>query len=199
MPMHGRAVVATSCTTTLPAASARNGRRENLPGAVRAACSDVTSGMAIKGIFHVNVNCSDFDRSLTFYELVGFEMVVDLRDSSATEYRQALGLPPDSQNRAALLMLDRSQPRSARLDLIEWLRPRTHGSATHRGPTSDLAHVGLARVALWTVELDDEYERLRTAGVDFISEPVVMPDGTTRFCCFYDPDGTVLELIEFAR
>lgn len=155
--------------------------------------------MAIKGIFHVNVNCSDFERSLAFYELVGFTMVHDLASSSASEYRQALGLPADSRNRAALLMLDPNQPRSARLDLIEWITPPTHGSPTHRAPGSDLAHVGLARVALWTIGLDAEYDRLRSAGVEFISGPVAMPGGETRFCCFFDPDGTVLELIEFVR
>ena len=33
--------------------------------------------MAIKGIFHVNVNCSDLDRSLPFYENLGFPLIVD--------------------------------------------------------------------------------------------------------------------------
>jgi glyoxylase I family protein len=152
-----------------------------------------------KGIFHVNVNCTDFERSLAFYQVVGFTVVLDLAGSSASEYRRGLGLPTDSRNRAALLMLDPQQPRSARLDLIEWIHRRTHGSAAHRPPSSDLAHVGFARIALWTIGLDAEYDRLRSAGIEFISEPVIMPAGDTRFCCFYDPDGTVLELIEFMR
>ena len=29
-------------------------------------------------IFHVNVNCSDFDRSLAFYKTIGFEEFLDI-------------------------------------------------------------------------------------------------------------------------
>jgi len=52
-------------------------------------------------------------------------------------------------------------------------------------------------MALMTTELDAEYARLRDAGVEFLSPPVTMSDGATRYCCFFDPDGAVLELVEF--
>ena len=32
----------------------------------------------IKSIFHINVNVKDFDRSLAFYKMVGFKVVLDL-------------------------------------------------------------------------------------------------------------------------
>ena len=35
--------------------------------------------MAIKDIFHVNVNCTDLDRSRAFYEKVGFKVALDLK------------------------------------------------------------------------------------------------------------------------
>jgi catechol 2,3-dioxygenase-like lactoylglutathione lyase family enzyme len=151
----------------------------------------------IKGVFHVNVNCHDFERSLAFYELLGFRLVNDLGVGRGGPYRRGLGMPERSSNRAALLMLDPDAPRSTRLDLIEWIDPPTHGDPVHHEPSGDLAHVGIARIALWTVGIDEEYERLSLAGVQFLTEPVTMNDGSTRFCCFTDPDGTVLELISF--
>ena len=32
----------------------------------------------VKSVFHVNVNVTDFDRSLAFYKLLGFKLVLDL-------------------------------------------------------------------------------------------------------------------------
>ena len=150
--------------------------------------------MAIKAIFHVNVNCTDLDRSKAFYELLGFRSVIDLPPGGGADMLHGLGLPPGSRARGAIMMLDPDQPRSTRLDLLEWLEPRTWGR-----PYEDLAHVGAARIALWTTGLDEEVERLRAAGVDFLSEPVAMDGFDTRFVCFRDPDGTVLELIEFGQ
>ena len=146
--------------------------------------------MAIKSIFHVNVNCRDLDRSLPFYENLGFEVVHSIPEGGHPEMLRGLGLPEDSIARAAIMMLDTRNARGARLDLIEWKQPATHGQ-----PIEDLAQVGAARIALWTKDIDAEYERLRAEGLEFVSEPVKMPGA--RFCCFRDPDGTMLELIDF--
>ncbi|MPY92488.1 MAG: hypothetical protein GEV08_05285 [Acidimicrobiia bacterium] len=148
--------------------------------------------MAIKDFFHVNVNCTDLDRSRAFYELVGFKVVVELGLGGAPEMLRGVGLPEGSKARAVLMLLEPDNPRGTRVDLIEWVEPATKGSNA-----PDLAHVGAVRLALWTIGIDEEYERLRAAGVEFISEPVGMGDGT-RFCCFRDPDGLVLELIDFS-
>ena len=47
---------------------------------------------------------------------------------------------------------------------------------------------------------DAEMQRLKENGVRFLSEPasVTLPGApmTSRFVCFFDPDGTVLELVE---
>jgi hypothetical protein len=52
---------------------------------------------------------------------------------------------------------------------------------------------------LFTKNIDEEYQRLKAAGVDLVSEPVVIRFGNkagAKFFCFKDPDGTFLELIE---
>ena len=149
--------------------------------------------MAIKDVFHINVNCTDLERSRAFYELVGFKVVVDLPLGGAPEVLEGLALPQGSKARAVLMMLEPDKPRGTRIDLIEWVEPPTKGK-----PAPDLAHAGAVRIALWTIGIDEEYERLKSAGVEFLSPPVGMGGRNgARFCCFKDPDGTILELIDF--
>jgi catechol 2,3-dioxygenase-like lactoylglutathione lyase family enzyme len=99
----------------------------------------------------------------------------------------------NSKARAALLSLS-DDPRATRIDLIEWKHPRTAGESYPH-----LYHTGIGRIALFTKNLDEEYQRLKAAGVDLVSEPVVIRFGNkagAKFFCFKDPDGTFLELIE---
>jgi glyoxylase I family protein len=99
---------------------------------------------------------------------------------------------PNSVGRAALLSLS-DDPRATRIDLIEWKQPRTEGA-----PPPHLYHTGIARIALFTKNIDEEYQRLKAAGVEMVSEPVVIRfrKAGAKFFCFKDPDGTFLELIE---
>jgi catechol 2,3-dioxygenase-like lactoylglutathione lyase family enzyme len=149
--------------------------------------------MAIKDVFHVNVNCTNLERSRAFYELVGFKVVADLGLGGSKDMLEGLALPAGGKAKAVLMMLEPDKPRGTRIDLIEWVEPATKGTTP-----PDLAHVGAVRIALWTIGIDEEVERLKAAGVEFMSPVVSMGGGNkTRFVCFKDPDGTVLELIDF--
>jgi hypothetical protein len=44
----------------------------------RASLGDSTEAIMIKSLFHVNVNCSNFERSLRFYKMLGFKVVLDI-------------------------------------------------------------------------------------------------------------------------
>ncbi len=79
--------------------------------------------MAIKSIFHVNVNCSDLERSKAFYERLGFQTVNELPTGGSPKLALGLGLP-NCEGRATIMILDPGQPQQARLDLIEWVEPR---------------------------------------------------------------------------
>jgi glyoxylase I family protein len=146
----------------------------------------------IRGVFHVNINCSNFERSLEFYKMLGFRVAVDLSEGGSMDLDHGLGLEK-GRGRAALLLIG-DDPRATRIDLIEWKSPPSKGK-----PYPKLNHLGIARVALRTRDLRATYEELKSKGVKFISEPVVLhtPVGDSLFACFYDPDGTILELIEF--
>jgi hypothetical protein len=71
----------------------------------------------IKGIFHVNINCSNFDRSLEFYKMLGFNVAVDIPEGGSTDMNKGLGLK-NGVGRAAIMQLG-DGPRGTRLDLIE--------------------------------------------------------------------------------
>jgi catechol 2,3-dioxygenase-like lactoylglutathione lyase family enzyme len=134
----------------------------------------------------------NFERSLDFYKMLGFKVASDLGDGPNKGNDQGLNIP-NSRARAALLALS-DDPRATRIDLIEWKQPQTEGT-----PYPHLYHVGVARIALFTKNLDEEYARLKANGVDMVSEPVTIRFANkagAKFFCFKDPDGTFLELIE---
>ena len=151
--------------------------------------------MAITGLVHVNINCSDFARSKVFYESLGFREFYSVLETNTPEIAAAVGMPP-YQVKGALMMLEDAtdSPFPLTINLLEWLDPRDE-----EPPYPHLYHYGIARIALCTTDLNGDMAKLKALGAVFISEPVQMPPSTgsnARFVCFKDPDGTVLELVE---
>jgi catechol 2,3-dioxygenase-like lactoylglutathione lyase family enzyme len=152
-------------------------------------------------IFHVNVNCSDFDRSLAFYKLIGFQ---DYLDFSAVDDGRTFGdiglgplfrMPAEIDGRATFLTLG-DDPWATRLDLIEWTAPRSEPAAKRT-----LSHLGIARLCLKVRDCADLHARLTAAGHDCYSAPGLIDMGGSRqyvFCC-EDPDGVVIEFMQFVR
>lgn len=139
-------------------------------------------------IYHVNVNCTNLERSLAFYQMLGFKEAIDIPAGDIP----GLGLRP-AVCRAKLLRLG-DDPRGTLIDLIEWQTPTPHGT-----PYADLGHTGIARLCLRVKGITAMVAELKAQGVRFISEPVSpgLVGNRQTFVCFYDPDGTVLELMEF--
>ena len=154
----------------------------------------------VKGIYHINVNVTNFARSLAFYQLLGFKVVCDLGEVGNKFLERGLQIP-QPLGRAALLQIG-DDTRATRLDLLEWKHPKTGGK-----PPPHLYRAGLARIALVTDQLQDVWDTVKAAnieGVIFFSEPQWMPRLSSAqagvsdaFVCFTDPDGTVIELIQF--
>lgn len=147
--------------------------------------------MTITGLIHVNVNCSDFDRSKAFYEMLGFEHMMDVPPTNTPEVAAAVGMPPYRVNGALLILRGGGQPFV--LDLLEWQDPTDAAP-----PYPHLYHLGIARIALASDDLEGDMARLQGQGVEFLSEPasVTLGNRTTTFVCFKDPDGTILELAQ---
>ena len=126
----------------------------------------------VQRFFHVNINCTNFAQSLAFYQLVGFEKILDFDEASGSvqSFGQAglgpvLGLPDDCDGRAALLALS-DESGSTRLDLIEWKQPKL--PAERR---KSLAQPGIARICLKTSDCDSVHSRLSSAGYVVYSAP----------------------------
>ena len=147
----------------------------------------------VKGIYHININVTNFERSLEFYKRLGFKVVRDLGEGGNKYFERGLKIPHPI-GRAALLQIG-DERRATRIDLIEWKSPPTEGK-----PYPHLYHAGMCRIALVVDNLQEMYDDLKNTGVEFFSEPQVITDRkgrTSSFICFYDPDGTVVELIQF--
>lgn len=151
--------------------------------------------MNVHSIFHINLNCLDFERSLAFYRALGFSIEMNFPETGHPAVAQGLGVG-DHLVKGALLRLG-DDPGAARLDLLEWVKPRNQTPS----PLS-LSDPGMVRIALSSDDFEGDYERLKALGVAFISEPVyrTTPEGEKPlFVCFRDPDGNVLELVNRAR
>jgi catechol 2,3-dioxygenase-like lactoylglutathione lyase family enzyme len=152
----------------------------------------------VTAFFHINVNCSDFGRSMDFYRLIGFEVVNDFAgDLSFGEVGlgPVLRLPDHCQGRAALMML-KGDGRGLRLDLIEWTSPRLPAP-----PPRSLAQPGVGRICLRTTDAEAVHARLSAAGHACYTEPrrIVLGGSVIDVFCAEDPDGTVLEFMEFVK
>ena len=157
-------------------------------------------------MFHININCTNLDRSLAFYKAIGFRVLNDFaNDKGSCEHGlelgaqnanlpRILGVDPASLDRAVMLQLG-DNPRATRLDLKEWRKPITAG----RPP--GMTNTGMARLCFKVKDCLAAFRAVKSVDGECISEPLLIPFAGTKqkvFCC-YDPDRTILEFIEFVK
>jgi catechol 2,3-dioxygenase-like lactoylglutathione lyase family enzyme len=144
----------------------------------------------LQKLFHVNICVRDMERSIRFYESLGFNKVSDftLDDPSVGD---ALGVK--AKKLRGVFMRLGSDPNTPVLDLVQFLDPPTQGQ-----PYPTLNNVGICRIAFTVDDIDKTYEELKTKKVEFVA-PLKKVDGPggakIGVVCFKDPDGTILELI----
>ncbi|MBL8773335.1 MAG: VOC family protein [Phenylobacterium sp.] len=151
--------------------------------------------MNIHSLFHVNLNCVDFERSLAFYQALGFTVEIPFPEAGHRAVGEGLGVG-EHWVKGALLRLG-DDPNAARLDLLEWIRPRNSEPSPLK-----LTDPGIVRIALSSSDFEADVARLRELGVTFVADVVYRktPDGERPwFVCFQDPDGNVLELVNRPR
>lgn len=144
----------------------------------------------IERIFHLNINCTNLDRSLAFYQLLGFKVILDFREGMASrEMAEAFGIEVANLKGVHIRLGDAAE--GTRIDLLEFIEPAPAGQ-----PYPHLYHTGVARVCLKTTNIQRDYADLLGKGVQFLSEPKQLPGTEVSIVCFRDPDGTFLELLE---
>lgn len=144
----------------------------------------------IERIFHFNINCTNLDRTLPFYEMLGFKVILDFREGmKSQEMAEAFGLSVADLKGVHLRIGDNEN--ATRIDMLQFVAPPPQGQ-----PYPTLNNTGVARVCLKTVNIWGMYENLKAKGVKFLSEPKKLPGTAVTIVCFKDPDGTFLELLE---
>ena len=145
---------------------------------------------------HINVNVSDLERSIAFYELLGFKLFMPAIPYFGLERGEArsledghadvLGVPRGTTGRACIVQLDDGFPK---LDLtaLDCAAP-----AQPLG-TQDL---GVVRICLACADLAAEVARLEAAGVGFLTPSATGTAGLVEVALCRDPDGTLIELLQ---
>jgi lactoylglutathione lyase len=143
-------------------------------------------------LLHTGLTVRDLDRSLAFYrDTLGMETVFEQEKEGG--YLAAIVGYPDARVRMAHLAFPGD---GHRLELFQYLQPEPRGEA---GEPRD---VGITHVCLLVEDIAAVHERLRAAGVDFYSDPVLVDTGAnTGGVGVYlrDPDGITLELFQRSK
>jgi catechol 2,3-dioxygenase-like lactoylglutathione lyase family enzyme len=123
----------------------------------------------VHGLFSTNINVSNLETAVAFYEQVGFRLI-------------------GQQNGIATIgLLD-----GRHITLTE--------STSADMAYEDVNHLGIARIAIETNNIDQDIQVLEAAGVQFYTSAAITPSGPLsilRYVAFEDPDGTVIELVEY--
>ena len=145
---------------------------------------------------HININVSDLDTSIAFYEKLGFTLLIpgvpylgiekDATLKIPAKQGAALNVAEGATARACIMQLDDGFPK---IDLTEYTKDSPQGA----GASDDL---GLVRLCLATQDLTMDHALLTEAGVEFLSEPTAGVGGLADIAICRDPDGTLIELIE---
>ena len=133
---------------------------------------------------HIGVAVSDLTVSRHFYEnLLGFRQVLYIE----REGEYITSLTGESCKPVKILVLQKSE---LKIELLEF-NDRQEKQKTPSG----LADLGRPHFAINVDDLHAVHKKLKTSGVQFVSEPLDSPDQVI-VCFCKDPDGTLIELVE---
>jgi catechol 2,3-dioxygenase-like lactoylglutathione lyase family enzyme len=156
---------------------------------------DDANGGRVLGIYHLNINVTNLERSRAFYELFGFRVVDTFHERHNAALDKGLGLPADtnSENRALFMMVGNNRHATV-IDLAEWVTPKSPGSGS-----PEPNRLGIPRFCLRVKHIDALVARLKVHGVEFLSDEPQRLDTLKRkprFICCRDPDGLLVEMVE---
>ena len=154
------------------------------------------TSIKIRQMVHANICVRDMERTIPFYEMLGFEKFADQIFGEGAGVWQGLGLDTKRRFRAVFMKIPGDNPVPF-LDIIQFLDQPTRGEAY-----ASLDNVGICRLCFEVADIDSVAAHLASRGVEFVGpvSPGVRPSGVdARFLCVRDPDGTVIEYAQFAQ
>ena len=143
-------------------------------------------------LFHIAINSTDLDRSVAFYQRLGFT-ALQQRTVSNDAVREAFAVP-SADLRFVHLRLGTDEQATI-LDIVQWSDPGTLDAG--RGPAPQHQR-GITRFAVLTDDTQRVYEDLSAGGVEFLTKPTVVmtPEGGWKVALALDPDGVVIQVTE---
>jgi catechol 2,3-dioxygenase-like lactoylglutathione lyase family enzyme len=142
--------------------------------------------MSVRTVRHTGIVVTDMERALGFYrDELGLSVRSDQLETG--EFVEAILAMPGTAVRTVKLAAPEGPTLVELLEFRDGSPPETPG---------DLRRIGATHAALTVDGLEVLFERLRSRGIPFLSEPRVSADGRARVCFCTDPDGTPLELVE---
>ena len=147
-------------------------------------------GWTIERMYHTVVNATDLDRSVAFYQALGFQILNDRRNVKWPEFvGRVFGLKK-AQGRGVLMNLP-ADPAGPMVDILEWVEPRTT-------PIAADGYTVPRIIAFRVKNVRAAYDDLKARGVELTQfvEPEPRDLGVIGVFCARDPDGTLIEMIE---
>jgi catechol 2,3-dioxygenase-like lactoylglutathione lyase family enzyme len=143
---------------------------------------------------YIGINVSDLDKSLDFYQRLGYTDVTPIpkRRSTLAE-AQAYGLDAPFEYQGADVALARGDKH--RLRLLQWIAP-FNSEPPYPAPIN---HIGINRIAVVVADMERAVSILKSQGVEFLSEiaPCCSGTGEDAMAIVHalDPDGVFVELV----
>ncbi len=138
---------------------------------------------------HASLSVSDIDRSAKWYcDVLGMEVFRRL-DTESREL-ETLSALRGAHVRTAFLR----QPGEAfTIEFTQYVSP-----PAPKLPVGQNNAVGSYHLGFQVEDVEAAYQRMKAQGVRFKSPPISFPSGT-KACYFHDPDGIILEIIQYPR
>jgi catechol 2,3-dioxygenase-like lactoylglutathione lyase family enzyme len=150
---------------------------------------------------HVNIVCSNLERSIAFYRDVLGASVHQHLASNGSDLRPCMGMGADAapHYKAVLLYFNDNERGGPYIDLLEWYYDEGDDSDRVARPPVEAQDYGLVRLALQVSDIEEAEQRVRASGAEIVGPIQDEPVGPWRLRLFLckDPDGTLIELVEF--
>ena len=140
----------------------------------------------IKEVRHVGITVTNMKKSLEFYQnILGLKIQREMNESGK-HIDNMLSMENVLVNTIKMCINDETT-------LIELLEFKSHPQKSNN---SNISTIGTSHFALTVDNLDNIYKKLIENNIKFNSTPQFSPDGYAKVSFCYDPDGTLIELVQ---
>jgi glyoxylase I family protein len=148
-------------------------------------CGSVWIVSMIEEMNHIGVSVANLEKSVRFYtEIMG--MKIDYR-----AFHEGTGVSEVVGVNNAILNICVVRKKSCRIELIEY-GDREQGPGEYKKQNEQ----GLIHISFAVTDVDEVYERIRSLGYEFFSQPKVTRENGPKICYFKGPDRVIIELYE---